>query len=75
MVLLVVARPRSGGSGSGGGDDIIGQAVQPAFYYFQQEADYTHTTSRNGRETGQWHVADLAAAQALPLSGSKLLRA
>ena len=47
-------------------DDMIWQAVQSGFGYFQREADYTRTGSHNtrvhGRETGQWHEADLAVA-------------
>jgi conjugative relaxase-like TrwC/TraI family protein len=44
-------------------DEIIGQAVRAGFGYFQREAGYTRTGSHNkrvnGRETGQWHEADL----------------
>jgi conjugative relaxase-like TrwC/TraI family protein len=47
-------------------DDMIYQAVQAGFAYFQREAGYTRTGSHNtrvhGRETGQWHEADLAGA-------------
>src|ERR1039457_5373296 len=47
-------------------DDMIYQAVQPGFRYFQREAGYPRTGSHNtrvhGRETGQWHEADLAVA-------------
>ena len=47
-------------------DDMIWQAVQAGFGYFQREAGYTRTGSHNtrvhGRETGQWHEADLAVA-------------
>jgi conjugative relaxase-like TrwC/TraI family protein len=47
-------------------DDMIWQAVQAGFAYFQREAGYTRTGSHNkrigGRETGQWHEADLAVA-------------
>jgi conjugative relaxase-like TrwC/TraI family protein len=47
-------------------DDIIWQAVHAGFAYFQREAGYTrtgsHNTRVNGRETGQWHEADLAIA-------------
>ena len=47
-------------------DDMIWQAVQSGFGYFQREAGYTRTGSHNtrvhGRETGQWHEADLAVA-------------
>jgi conjugative relaxase-like TrwC/TraI family protein len=47
-------------------DDMIYQAVQAGFGYFQREAGYTRTGSHNtrvhGRETGQWHEADLAVA-------------
>ena len=45
---------------------MIWQAVGPGFDYFQREAGYTRTGSHNtrvhGRETGQWHEADLAVA-------------
>ena len=45
---------------------MIWQAVRAGFEYFQQEAGYTRTGSHNtrvhGRETGQWHEADLAVA-------------
>ena len=47
-------------------DDMIWQAVHTGFGYFQREAGYTRTGSHNtrvhGRETGQWHEADLAVA-------------
>ncbi len=47
-------------------DDMIWQAAQTGFGYFQREAGYTRTGSHNtrvhGRETGQWHEADLALA-------------
>ena len=47
-------------------DDMIWQAVRAGFDYFQREAGYTRTGSHNtrvhGRETGQWHEADLAVA-------------
>ena len=47
-------------------DDMIWQAVHAGFGYFQREAGYTRTGSRNtrvhGRETGQWREADLAVA-------------
>jgi conjugative relaxase-like TrwC/TraI family protein len=47
-------------------DDMIWQAVHTGFSYFQREAGYTRTGSHNtrvhGRETGQWHEADLAVA-------------
>jgi conjugative relaxase-like TrwC/TraI family protein len=47
-------------------DDMIWQAVQAGFDYFQREAGYTRTGSHNtrvhGRETGQWLEADLAVA-------------
>src|ERR1017187_8483874 len=47
-------------------DDMIYQAVQAGFGYFQREAGYNRTGSHNtrvhGRETGQWHEADLAVA-------------
>ena len=45
---------------------MIWQAVHTGFGYFQREAGYTRTGSHNtrvhGRETGQWHEADLAVA-------------
>jgi conjugative relaxase-like TrwC/TraI family protein len=47
-------------------DDMIWEAVHAGFVYFQREAGYTrtgsHTTRVHGRETGQWHEADLAVA-------------
>ena len=47
-------------------DDMIWQAVQAGFSYFQREAGYTRTGSHgtrvHGRETGQWREADLAVA-------------
>ena len=47
-------------------DNMIWQAVHAGFGYFQREAGYTRTGSHgtrvNGRETGQWHEADLAVA-------------
>ena len=47
-------------------DDMIWQAINAGFSYFQREAGYTRTGSHNtrvhGRETGQWHEADLAVA-------------
>ena len=47
-------------------DDMIWQAVHAGFSYFQREAGYTRTGSHNtrvhGRETGQWHEAELAVA-------------
>ena len=47
-------------------DDMIWQAVRAGFGYFQREAGYTRTGSHNtrvhGRETGQWHEAELAVA-------------
>jgi hypothetical protein len=47
-------------------DDMIWQSVHAGFGYFQKEAGYTRTGSHNtrihGRETGQWHEADLAVA-------------
>jgi conjugative relaxase-like TrwC/TraI family protein len=47
-------------------DDMIWQAVQAGFGYFQREAGYTRTGSHGrrvgDRETGQWHEADLAVA-------------
>jgi hypothetical protein len=45
---------------------MIWQAVHTGFGYFQKEAGYTRTGSHgtrvHGRETGQWHEADLAVA-------------
>ena len=47
-------------------DAMIWEAVRAGFGYFQREAGYTRTGSHharvNGRETGQWHEADLAVA-------------
>ena len=47
-------------------DDMIWDAVHAGFGYFQREAGYTRTGSHgtrvHGRETGQWHDADLAVA-------------
>ena len=47
-------------------DDMIWKAVHAGFGYFQREAGYTRTGSHgtrvHGRETGQWHEADLAVA-------------
>ena len=47
-------------------DEMIWQAVHAGFSYFQREAGYTrtgsHSTRVHGRETGQWHEADLAVA-------------
>jgi hypothetical protein len=47
-------------------DDMIWHATWAGFGYFQREAGYTRTGSHharvNGRETGQWHEADLAVA-------------
>jgi conjugative relaxase-like TrwC/TraI family protein len=47
-------------------DDMIWGAVHAGFEYFQREAGYTRTGSHgtrvHGRETGQWHEADLAVA-------------
>jgi conjugative relaxase-like TrwC/TraI family protein len=47
-------------------NDMIWQAVHTGFGYFQREAGYTRTGSHgrrvHGRETGQWHEADLAVA-------------
>jgi hypothetical protein len=47
-------------------DAMIWQATWAGFDYFQREAGYTRTGSHgsrvNGRETGQWHEADLAVA-------------
>ena len=45
---------------------MIWQAVHAGFAYFQREAGYartgSHGTRVHGRETGQWHEADLAVA-------------
>ena len=47
-------------------DEMIYQAVHAGFAYFQREAGYTRTGSHgkrvSGRETGQWHEADLVVA-------------
>ena len=47
-------------------DEMIMQAVHAGFGYFQREAGYTRTGSHHaragGRESGQWHEADLAVA-------------
>src|SRR6266536_3208945 len=47
-------------------DGMIWQAAWAGFEYFQREAGYTRTGSHasrvDGRETGQWHEADLAVA-------------
>jgi TrwC relaxase len=47
-------------------DAMIWQAVHAGFGYFQREAGYTrtgsHDTRMRGRETGQWHEADMAVA-------------
>ena len=47
-------------------DEMIWQAVHAGFGYFQREVGYTRTGSHgtrvHGRETGQWHEADLAVA-------------
>jgi conjugative relaxase-like TrwC/TraI family protein len=47
-------------------DEMIWQAVDAGFGYFQREAGYTRTGSHgtrvHGRETGQWREADLAVA-------------
>jgi hypothetical protein len=47
-------------------DAMIWQATWAGSGYFQREAGYTRTGSHharvNGRETGQWHEADLAVA-------------
>jgi hypothetical protein len=54
-------------------DEMIWQAVRTGFGYFQREAGYTRTGSHNtrvhGRETGQWHEADLAVAHWLQHNG------
>ena len=45
---------------------MIWQTVHAGFRYFQREAGFTRTGSHgtrvHGRETGQWHEADLAVA-------------
>ena len=60
------ARTSTGPAWSTEVDDMIWQAVHAGFGYFQREAGYTRTGSHNsrvnGRETGQWHEADLAVA-------------
>jgi conjugative relaxase-like TrwC/TraI family protein len=47
-------------------DAMIWQAVHAGFGYFQREAGYARTGSHaarvDGRETGQWHEADLVVA-------------
>ena len=47
-------------------DAMIRGAVRAGFGYFQREAGYTRTGSHHarvgGRETGQWHEADLTVA-------------
>jgi hypothetical protein len=47
-------------------DQMIWDAVRAGFGYFQREAGYTRTGSHasraGGRESGQWHEADLALA-------------
>ena len=47
-------------------DDMIWAAVHAGFGYFHREAGYTRTGSHarrvDGRETGQWHQAELAVA-------------
>jgi AAA domain/TrwC relaxase len=47
-------------------DAMIWDAVRAGFGYFQREAGFTRTGSHHarvgGRETGQWHEADLAVA-------------
>src|SRR6266542_652873 len=47
-------------------DGMIWQAAWAGFEYFRREAGYTRTGSHasrvDGRETGQWHEADLAVA-------------
>src|SRR5690348_1177017 len=47
-------------------DEMIWRAVHSGFDYFQREAGYTRTGSHgrrvHGRETGQWHEADLTVA-------------
>jgi conjugative relaxase-like TrwC/TraI family protein len=47
-------------------DAMIWQAVRAGFDYLQREAGYTRTGSHGkrvgGRETGQWHEADLVVA-------------
>jgi conjugative relaxase-like TrwC/TraI family protein len=47
-------------------DEMMWQAVHSGFGYFQREAGYTRTGFHgrrvHGRETGQWHEADLVVA-------------
>jgi hypothetical protein len=47
-------------------DEMIMAAVRAGFGYFQREAGYTRTGSHHakvgGRETGQWHEAELVVA-------------
>ena len=47
-------------------DEMIYAAAHAGFAYLQKEAGYTrtgsHNTRVNGRESGQWHEADLAVA-------------
>ena len=47
-------------------DEMIWQSVRAGCSYFQREAGFTRTGSHskrvNGRETGQWHEADLIVA-------------
>jgi TrwC relaxase len=47
-------------------NEMIWRAVHAGFGYFQREAGYTRTGSHgtrvHGRETGQWHEADLVVA-------------
>jgi hypothetical protein len=56
-------------------DEMIYQAVHAGFGYFQREAGYTRTGSHNarvhGRETGQWHEADLVVAHWLQHTSRK----
>jgi hypothetical protein len=56
-------------------DAMIYQAVHAGFAYFQREAGYTRTGSHgkrvSGRETGQWHEADLVVAHWLQHTSRK----
>jgi hypothetical protein len=56
-------------------DAMTYQAVHASFGYFQREAGYTRTGSHgkrvSGRETGQWHEADLVVAHWLQHTSRK----
>jgi hypothetical protein len=53
-------------------------AVHAGFGYFQREAGYTRTGSHgtrvHGRETGQWHEANLAVAHRYGRGGGCMRR-